>query len=401
MHYKKYSNFKNEMSMEEFGALFSTDQNKIDIKPSNALKNSDVVYACVNYIASTIAKMPLNLYANTEEGKMKIDNDLSYLLKNRPNAYMNSVDFIQALVSNMLIYGNAFAKVITNRGKITELILLEPSNTRLENVKNKWVVVTTINGKQEILNYNQVIHIRDLSEDGVRGISRVEAIKGKVSNRTNADNKLNRYMSNGLGVKGVITGKIDDNKAKIRLKEGFNKVLQSCDDNIAVLTEGMTYQNINSSSLADDEFINNLKLTKADICAIFNINPALLGDSEQATNSNLETLKLDFIQSLLPLLIKIEQEFNYKLLSYDDRLKTYFKFNSSSAMRGNDKDRADYYTKMFRNGFITQDEIRALEDMNNLPDNLGENFYRDLNLVECKWALAYQLGKAGVENPTK
>jgi len=50
-------------------------------------------------------------------------------------------------------------------------------------------------------------------------------------------------------------------------------------------------------SMADIEFVNNIKLTKEDIISMFNINPALLGMSEKATNSNMMEMVLQFIQS--------------------------------------------------------------------------------------------------------
>lgn len=399
MNYKRYRNVKNEMTIEEFGELINKNPNEIIINTNNVLKTSDVTFSCINYIASTIAKMPLNLYEKTDQGKVKVDNDLIYLLKNRPNKYTTSVDFIQTLIANMLIYGNGFAKICTRNGKIHELKILDPQSTELKKTANGWCITTTIDNKLETLNYEQVIHLRDLSLDGVNGISRIEAIKGKISNRANADNKLNKYMSNGLGVKGVITGDIDDNKAKIKLKEGFNKVLQSCQDNIAVLTNGMTYQDIKNSSLADDEFINNLKLTKADICAIFNINPALLGDSEQATNSNLESLKIDFIQSLTPIINKIELEFKYKLLSREDRLNHSFKFNMSSAMRATDLDRATYLIKMVQGGLLTRNEARELDDRNKIEG--GDELLMSLNYVPySRWEEYLDARKGNVKTAT-
>lgn len=397
------TNIKNEgLSLKDvFGTDFGINiDGRINITKDNALKNSDIVYACVNYISSTIAKMPITLYRDVNNSKTKINNELSYLLKTRPNQYTSSVDFIQTMVANMLIYGNSFAKIVTNKGTVKELIILEPSVTKLEKVKNKWVVITTIDNKQETLNYNSVIHIKDLCNDGIKGISRLDSLKAKLDNKANSDKMLSDYMCEGGGVKGVLTVPVDDEDAKQNIKDSFNRILRSKKDGVAVLNEEFKYTNIDTMSMADIEFVNNIKLTKEDIISVFNINPALLGMSEKATNSNMMQMVYQFIQSLIPLLNKVEMEFNYKLLNQKDRLDYYFKFNMESALRGDYNERGDFYVKMFRNGFLNQNEVRALEERNGIGD-VGDIFYRDLNLVNCEYADKYQLAMSGADRKTE
>lgn len=400
-YYNKSTRIENA-TWEEFATAFSSGVSDVNINKNNALKNSDVIFSCVNYISSMIAKMPISLYENTDSGKVRVDNDLISMVKNRPNPYTTYTDFISALVCNMLIYGNGFAKIITRGGKVTELQILEPSSTTLEKLNGKWFIKTSIDGKQEVLNYNQVIHIRDLTTDGVQGISRVDIIKSKAINRANADKKLSEYFAEGNStVKGIITAPVEGNEAKAKIKTAFNNILRSGSDGVAVLSEGYDYKSIPSNSLLDMDFVNTLTMTKGDLCTVYGINPALLGSSKEATNSNMRVMVEDFVKSLQPLINKIESEFAYKLLSQTDRAKMYFKLNMSTVLRGNDLERASYYKDMFRNGFMTQDEIRDLEDMNDLPNGLGDLFYRDLNLIEMTYAQQYQLGKAGVENTTE
>lgn len=397
------TDIKNEgLSLKDvFGTDFGINiDGRINITQDNALKNSDIVYSCVNYIVSTIAKMPITLYRDVNNSKTKINNELSYLLKTRPNQYTSSVDFIQTMVANMLIYGNSFAKIVTNRGTVKELIILEPSVTKLEKINNRWVILTTIDNKQETLNYNSVIHIKDLCNNGIKGISRLESLKAKLDNKANSDKMLSDYMCEGGGVKGVLTVPVDDEDAKQNIKDSFNRILRSKKDGVAVLNEEFKYTNIDTMSMADIEFVNNIKLTKEDIISMFNINPALLGMSEKATNSNMMQMVYQFIQSLIPLLNKIEMEFNYKLLNQKERLDHYFKFNMESALRGDYNERGDFYVKMFRNGFLNQNEVRALEERNGIGD-VGDIFYRDLNLVNCEYADKYQLAMSGATDKTE
>lgn len=372
---------KNEtMTLEQLFNNISNSGN--EISKNNVLKNSDIAYACINYIASTIAKMPIVLYMEESNGdKTKVNNELSYLIKNRPSEYINRVDFIQTMVSNMLIYGNSFAKICTRNGKIHELKILEPSVTRLEKTtKGSWCITTTIDNKQETLNYNQVLHLKDLSLDGVEGISRIEAIKMKLENKSSSDKMLADFIRNGGALGSVLSVTSKAYEERENIKKEFNSMLRNDNPNkIAVVPDSMTYTNITGNNLADAEFINNIKITKEDIMAIFNINPALLGMSEKATNSNMIEMIQQFIQSLVPLISKIEMEFNYKLLSSKDRINHFFKFNMSSAMRATDLDRATYLIKMVQGGLMTRNEARELDDRNKVEG--GDELLMSLNYV--------------------
>ena len=102
-----------------------------DITPNNALKNSDIIFACVNLIASTIAKMSVNLFQVDDSGaKTKLKNDVTYLLKVRANENTSAVDFIQTMIANMLLYGNAFALIETKKGVPTALKILDNGYTK-------------------------------------------------------------------------------------------------------------------------------------------------------------------------------------------------------------------------------------------------------------------------------
>lgn len=372
-----YMKIKNEaMTLEQLANNAGNEINK-----SNVLKNSDIAYACINYISSTIAKMPITLYKEEDDGdKTKVNNELSYLIKNRPSEYINRVDFIQTMVSNMLIYGNSFAKICTRSGKIHEFKILDPSATRLEKTISGWCVTTTIDNKPETLNYNQVIHLKDLSLDGVNGMSRIEAIRMKLENKKDSDKLLADFIKSGGAIGGILSVTPKGYSERENIKKEFNTMLRNDNPNkIAVVPDSMTYTNITGNNLADAEFINNLKITKEDIMAIFNINPALLGMSEKATNSNMIEMIQQFIQSLIPLINKIEMEFNYKLLSSKDRLNHFFKFNMSSAMRATDLDRADYLIKMVKGGLLTRNEARELDDRNKVEG--GDELLMSLNYV--------------------
>ena len=279
MNYKKYKNkvvapkreYYNDALDDIFGA--STGAN---ISKNNVLKNSDIIYACVNLISSTIAKMSINLFEEDAEGsKSKVSNDITYLLKIRANENTSAIDFIQGLISSMLVYGNGYALIETRRGVPVALRLLDSSKTSLKKVGKKYYVQTTIDNEQRTLSYNEVIHIKDLSTDGIEGISRIDTLKNKLNNNTLADEKIGKmYEKEGQSsIKGVLNLATElSNEAKKRLKTGFNNVLNSDESGIAVLDSGMTFTQMNrNTGIMDTDFINSLKLNKEVIAMTFNV----------------------------------------------------------------------------------------------------------------------------------
>lgn len=403
MNYKKYKNkavapkreYYNDALDDIFGA--STGAN---ISKNNVLKNSDIIYACVNLISSTIAKMSINLFEEDAEGsKSKVSNDITYLLKIRANENTSAIDFIQGLISSMLVYGNGYALIETRRGVPVALRLLDSSKTSLKRVGKKYYVQTTIDNEQRTLSYNEVIHIKDLSTDGIEGISRIDTLKNKLNNNTLADEKIGKmYEKEGQSnIKGVLNLATElSNEAKKRLKTGFNNVLNSDESGIAVLDSGMTFTQMNrNTGIMDTDFINSLKLNKEVIAMTFNVPMPLLGSTDNTSYSNMSEMNRNFIQSLLPLIAKIEQEFNYKLLSKEQSQKMFFKFNFSTALRGSDSERADFYKKMVEIGAYSINDILDKEDMNLIE--YGDGHYRSLNYVDISIADDYQLSKAGAD----
>ena len=394
--HKKKEEFRNETFEEMLGV-----SNGADISSNNALKNSDIIYSCVNLIASTIAKMSINLFEVDAEGsKSKVTNDITYLLKVRANEKYSAIDFVQTMVSNMLLYGNAYAYIETKRGIPTALKILKNSETDLQKINGKYYVITTMDDQRRTLDYKTVIHIKDLSYDGVKGVSRLDSLKNKLNNNALADKKMgDMYTKEGqANIKGVLNVPSELSvEAKKRLKQGFMSVLNSDDSNIAVLDGGIAFTQMNrNTGLLDNDFINSLKMTKEAIAMIFNVPLPMLGDTSNTSYSNMQELQRFFVQSLLPIVQKIEQEFNYKLLSREDSQRMFFKFNFSSALRASDLDRAEFYKKMLESGIYSINDALDKEDMNRIDG--GEEHYRSLNYVPLTIANDYQLSKAGVED---
>ena len=94
----------------------------------SAMSNS-VVFACVKVLAESVASLPLHFYRYTENGKERaIDHKLYKLLHDAPNDRITSFVFREMLMTQLLLWGNAYAWLrLDEKGNVQEIIPLESS----------------------------------------------------------------------------------------------------------------------------------------------------------------------------------------------------------------------------------------------------------------------------------
>lgn len=181
----------------------------------------------------------------------------------------------------------------------------------------------------------------------------------------------NLYSNGGNSViKGAInTQETLSDASKLKLKQAFTNILNADGNGIAVLDSGLTFSNFSSNSmtLQDQQFIDSQKYNREAVCSIFGVNSALIGATENTNYSNLTMIQRQFIESLTPILVNIEEEMSYKLVASFDQDKYFIKINTNAALRDDAGTRASYYSSMINNGIMTVEEVRNLEDMNYIP----------------------------------
>ena len=94
------------------------------IGPDGALQLS-TVWSCVWLLANTIATLPFFVYTQ-KDGMRELARDTSLwkILHNDPNERMTPVEFWVAMLLNLILRGNAYARI--DRGVSGEAIALWP-----------------------------------------------------------------------------------------------------------------------------------------------------------------------------------------------------------------------------------------------------------------------------------
>lgn len=368
---------------------------------------TSAVYACVKILAETIASLPLHLFKKGKDGKNEeaTEHPLFSCLYELPNDEMTSFEFRETMMTSVLLYGNAYARIIKKQGHVSELWYLKPQNMTVERDSNthkiKYTYTDDITNQTFIYKPNQIFHLKGLSFDGIKGISPIAQAREAVGLSLATEEYGAKFFGNGARPGGVLEhpGILKDPE---RLRESWNKVYQGSKNShkIAVLEEGMTYHSIGIAP-EDAQFLETRKYQVNEICRIFRVPPHLVGDLDRATFSNIEHQSIEFVQhTIRPWLVRWEQEISKSLLDDIEKTIYFAKFNVDGLLRGDYKSRMEGYSIGRQNGWLSINDIRRLEDMSLVPvEQGGDDYLVNGNMISAKQAEGGSNGK-GSKNAT-
>ena len=130
--------------------------------------------------------------------------------------------------------------------------------------------------------------------------------------------------------------------------------------------------------------------------------PHLVASLDRATFSNIEHQSISFVDNtIVPWVSRFEQSMQRALFSEAEKRTFFVKFNLNGRLRGDAAARAAFYQTMRQNGIMSANDIRELEEMNLIPDELGGNkLLVNGNFVDMAHAGAWTSKYGGGENKT-
>ena len=358
---------------------FGSSMSGKSVTPSSAIQVS-AVYSCVRVIAETIASLPLHVYESTDAGSRKANEHPLYrLLHDEPNTEMTSFIWREVMLSHLLLYGNSYCQILrSGRSKIVGLYPLLPDHMAVDrDTKGKLTYTyTTSEGRMEQLNPEDVLHIPGLGFDGVMGYSPIALEKAAIGLGIAAEEYGSKFFQNGARPSGILTHP-NTVKDPAALRASWNAAYGGSGNasRVAVLEEGMTFVPLSMPN-NEAQFLETRKFQVTEICRIFRVPPHMIGDLERATFSNIESQNISFaVHTIRPWLVRIEQAINKTLIPENEKGRYYAQFNIDGLMRGDYKSRMEGYAIARQNGWMSANDIRALENLNPISEEEGGNAY--------------------------
>ena len=379
---------QNYLSGSRYKVLFGRTTSGKNVDERSAMQVT-TVYACVRILAEAVAGLPLHTYRYLSGGAKEkaLDHPLYYLLHDEPNPEMTSFVFRETLMSHLLLWGNAYAQIIRNgKGEILALYPLMPNRMTVDRASNGEIYYTymvndsdnpTLKAQGQVyLRKEDVLHIPGLGFDGLVGYSPISMAKNAVGMALACEEYGAKFFENGASPSGVLEHP-STIKNPDKLRESWNSLFQGSGNShrVAVLEEGLTFKPI-AISPNEAQFLETRKFQIDEIARIFRIPPHMVGDLEKSSFSNIEQQSLEFVKyTLNPWVTRWEQSIQRSLFTDKEKKDYFVKFNVDGLLRGDYASRMNGYATARQNGWMSANDIRELENMDLISDELGGNLY--------------------------
>jgi HK97 family phage portal protein len=359
----------------------------LSITHDTALRYS-AVWGCVRVIAESLAQMSWHVYRRTTGGgkEMMTQHPVDWLLHRQWNPELSAFGGRETLIAWALTWGNGYAEIERDAaGRAVWLWPIAPDRVKVERTAAGALVydVTNHGEPNSVLAAEDMLHLHGLSFDGVTGYSVIALARESIGLGLATERFGAAFFGNGSHPGGVLEhpGKLNP-EARQNLKSSWEDAHRGPDNvlRVAVLEEGMKWQAIGIPP-EDAQFLETRKFQVQEICRWFRVPPHKLADLERATFSNIEHQAIEFVvDTLVPWAVRLEQEADLKLFGAN-RGRLFTKLNVNALLRGAQENRFGAYATGRQWGWLSVNDVRALEDMNPLPPHIGDTYLVPINML--------------------
>ena len=337
------------------------------------------VHACVRVIADGIAGLGLKLYKDDGQNRDQIIIHYATALTNEPNPYQTKYDFTKYMTSHLALTGNAYAFInrdVRNIG--IELHPIAPQYVTPVMQDGLLFYKVTLAGYPPMIPATEMLHFKGMCGDNpLVGLSPVVLHAETLGIDLAAISQSAGVYKNGV-LKFLLTS---DAQIKIDqagpLKKSLDDVIDGASRS-AVLPNGIKMEKL-SLSPEEAQYLETRKFSSEEIARIFGVPASMIGATAGIKSSVEQEYQDFYARTLMSYAINIEQELARKLLTENDKLTYYFKFNFNSLLRASANERADYYNKGIRGGWLSRNEARVYEDVNAFDG--GDEYLIEANLM--------------------
>jgi len=324
------------------------------------------VWSAVSLISDTIGTLPVDVFFRDDGNRRPFRPKPSWVAQPDVNFNGHSTFYKSVLVS-LLIDGNAFIRVFSNRrGEVVNLNVLNPNTVDVKrNGEGRFIF--TVVGEDKPLTSEEIVYIPDLLKPGqIRGVSRVGAMKENLSLAKALESYAATFFGSGTTLHGVIQvpNAITKEQAD-NLRDSFDNAHKGWrkSGRTGILSGGATFQ----ATQADPEKSQALearRMAVEDVARIFRIPSHMLNLPGTNTYSSVEQNLIAFVtHTLRPYCTLLEDSMSPLMSRYPGGADAFIKFNMNGLLRADTQTRFAAYSTGLQSGFLTINDIRSWEDL--------------------------------------
>lgn len=340
----------------QVGIVVGSDHDEICVPGYTSLDKNPEIMAAVHKIAELIGTITIHLMSNTNDGDIRINNELSRMIDITPMPGWTRKHWVESFVETMLLSGKGNAIVVphTRAGILKRLEPISAYRVNFIPVGYSDYRVM-IDGRE--YSSDKVLHFRhnpDLTYLW-KGQGITVVLRDIANNLKQASATKKGFLESKWKPSVII--KVDSFTEEFSTPEGRKKMFKDYIEQDSaglpwvIPAEQFQVETIKPLTLADLAISDSVEIDKRTIAAVLGVPAFLVGVGEynQAEWNN-------FIQNTIrPICVGIQQEMTDKLIISPD---WYLKFNVLSLMDWDLKTIADVFCTLGDRGYVDGNEVR-------------------------------------------
>lgn len=365
------------------GWVNALSQAGVQVTPQTA-QTLTAVYRAVELLSTVVGMLPLEVYRVVKGGKERAtDHHLYDLLHSQVNEEHTSVEYRELIMGHMVLRNNAYSIIERKAGRVVRLVPLLPDSVEVRRMSGKLFYKVHFSNGTVTYPRDEIHHVRGRMENNVLGHDRLRFGTDAIGHGLAAQQSSGRFLANGSTPGGLL--KTPQNltpDAKTKLREQWQAVQGGTGNSgkVAVLENGLEWEAVGIDP-QKAQMIETREYNVEDVSRWSGVPVHMLSQMKRATFNNVEHMGREFTTfTLMPWLTRWEQAMERDLVPSEERGKIIIRFNVKALVRADLKTRYEGYSKARNWGWLSVNEIRALEDMNSIGED-GDMYLVPMNMI--------------------
>lgn len=318
------------------------------------------VSGAVDFIASSIASMPVYFYRRTKGNVERRDDPRATMLNGDTGDTLDGYQLKKAMVEDYLMGKGGYCYIERSRNDVTGLYYVATDNVSININSDPIHKDYDILVGADIYKPYEFLKLLRNTKDGASGIGLTTEVSKALETAYQTLLYQLYLVKSGGNKKGFLkaTRRLGQEEIDV-LKKSWANLYANNSENVVVLNNGLEFQEASNSSV-EMQLDENKKTLEAEINGIFHIK-----DNFE------ETYKF----AIYPIVCAFETALNRDLLLESEKKKCFFAFDTKEIVKSSMKERFEVYQLAKQCGIMTINEMRQAENMNTIDGmdyiNLG------------------------------
>lgn len=359
-------------------------------------QTQDNLQAVVNYLASSIAQLPLKVYKRDGETDRKRDRDsVAAKVLWKPNDYQTCFEFVRAIATEYYVFGCVYVWVTPDADNESgyQLLIIPSEWVQSTSGGNVYapdkIRVSTTNGLVTEIPSSEFVQFKTYSPGNPGGyLSPITGLRQTLQEQIEAGRFRKQLWHSSGRLNAQILRPKDvqpwDDETRKRFITAFREAWGpngAKAGSIPLMEDGMEIKPF-QTSFKEQQWAESIQLSREAVAAAYRINSSLIWHTNTQTYASArDNARALYAECLGPDLQMFQQRINDFLLPMIRADKsTYVEFDLTEKLKGSFEERAGIMQSSVGGPWLTRNEARA--DYNLPPIEGGDELIVPLNVIE-------------------